>query len=243
MTRIPSSAPATTLGSGYAQEPIDVAGHQNRLVDARRHVRVEAARLGMCCNGLFVKSAVATGVDETRKQFRIVPVTTGFAKEADERSLRLTDVRLEIRVELVRDREVRIDRQRVAECVFRSSLAVCFDLDVLADHAVAAPELGPSRSEARIQFQTALVQLTRPREAVVCPCELVGPEVELVGLSVVWRVPRGRRRSSCERKGQRVHHAFGNFVLQLEQIAQRQFNRVRCEQRSAWRLDELDGGP
>ena len=37
------------------QEPIEVARHQQRLVDARGDVRIQAARLGVRGDGFFVK--------------------------------------------------------------------------------------------------------------------------------------------------------------------------------------------
>ena len=155
---------------------------------------IEPARLGMRGDRLFVESAVAAGVDEPREQLRIVAVTTGLAQQAHERPLRLADVRLEVCVELVRDREARIELERAAEGVFGARLAIWCAFDVLADHAVAATEVSPRGSEARIQLQAALIQLARAREAVVGARELVRAEVELVGAGVVRRVRAGRRR-------------------------------------------------
>src|SRR5262249_14579564 len=162
-------------GKLAANEPIDVAGHQDGLIDARGHIRVEAARLGMCRDGLIVKSAVPTGVDEAGKKLRVVAVTLGFAKEAYESSLRLPHVCLEIRIEFVRDGQVRIERERPSERGFRPGLTGFLDIDVLANHTVAATQLGPRRSEARIQSQAVLVQPARPREAVLRACDLVRP--------------------------------------------------------------------
>ena len=62
-----------------------------------------------------VESAVATGVHEPREQLRIVAVTVGLAQQAHDRSLRLADIRLEVCVELVRDRQARVELEGAAE--------------------------------------------------------------------------------------------------------------------------------
>jgi hypothetical protein len=63
-----------------SQQPIDVTGHQQRLRDARRDVRVEPACFGVRGDGLFVEAAIATGVNEPCEQLGIVAVTVGPAQ-------------------------------------------------------------------------------------------------------------------------------------------------------------------
>ena len=66
--------PATTRGRLDRQEPIDIAGHQQRLLEARGDVRIEPARLGMRGDRLVVQAAVAARVDEPGEELRIVAV-------------------------------------------------------------------------------------------------------------------------------------------------------------------------
>ena len=124
MTRIPSSAPAMNGGLLDGHEPIDVPRHQQRLLEARGDVRVEPACLGVRGNRLVVQTAVAAGVHQPGEQLRIVAVTVGLAEQADERSLCLTDVGLEVRVELVRDRQVRIELEGAAQGLLGTLLAI-----------------------------------------------------------------------------------------------------------------------
>jgi hypothetical protein len=193
-------------------------------------------------DGLLEEPAVAAGVDEPREQLGIVAVARGLAQQPHDRPLRLADVRLQVRVELVRHGEAGVDLERATEGLFRAGLAVRRGLDVLADHAMAAAEVGPGGSEARIQLQAALVEVARPREPVVGPRHLVAPQVELVGARVVGRVREGRDAASPERKGERLDHAPGDVVLQVEEVAQRRLHRVRREQGASRCFDELGRG-
>ena len=124
ITRMPSSAPATTGGSSTPISPSMSPHHHQRPFDAGRHVRIEPARLGVRGERLVVQPAVAAGVNEARKQLGIVAVPAGFAQQAHERTLGLADVGLEVRVELVRDRQARVQLQRTAQGLFRALLAV-----------------------------------------------------------------------------------------------------------------------
>ena len=90
---------------------------------------------------------------------------------------RLADVSLEVRVELVGDRQPRVERERAAEGLFGAHLAVGRFLDVLADHAVAAPEMSPRGRESRVQVEAALIQVACARQPVVRARELVRPQV------------------------------------------------------------------
>ena len=49
-----------------------------------------------------IQAAIAAGVNQPGEQLRIVAVTVGLAQQPHEGALRLTDVRLEVGVELVR---------------------------------------------------------------------------------------------------------------------------------------------
>ena len=101
-------------------------------------------------------------MNETGEELRIVAVPVRFAEQTLERPRRLTDVRLEVGVELVRDRQPRVERERTAKRFLGARLAARCDVDVLADDAVAASEPGPGRGEARIDLQTLLVRSRAP---------------------------------------------------------------------------------
>ena len=66
-------------------------------------------------------------------------------------------------------------------------------------------------------------------------------QIELVGTRVVRRVSAARDRAG-QRKRQRLDDPPRDVVLQPEQIAQRRLNRLRRQQRSARRFDELRRG-
>ena len=154
MTRIPSSAPDRRRRFDREQ-PIDVAGHQQRLLEAGRDVRIEPARLGVRGDRLLEQPAVAARVDEPGEQLRIVAVTPRLAQQPHERALGLADVGLQVRVELVGDRQPRVERERAAEGLLGARLAVGRAVDVLADHAVAAAEPRPGGREPRIELEAA----------------------------------------------------------------------------------------
>ena len=88
------------------------------------HVGIEPARFGVRRDRLIEEAAVAAGVHQPGEELRIVAVPVRFAEQPDERVLRLADVGLEIRVELVRDRQARVERERAAERLLGARLAV-----------------------------------------------------------------------------------------------------------------------
>ena len=90
-----------------------------------------------------------------------MPWRVGLAQQPDDRSCRLADVCFEIRVELVRDREARIERERAAKRLLGAGLAVGRALDVFADDPMAASELGPGGRESRIEVEALLIQVAR----------------------------------------------------------------------------------
>ena len=202
MTRIPSSAPGDERRRRDRQEPLDVARHQHRLLDAGGDVGIEPARLLVRGDRLVEEPAVAAGVDEPGEQLRVVAVAVRLAQQPHDRARRLADVRLELRVELVRHRQARVELERAAERVLGARLAVGATLDVLADHAVAAAELRPRRREVGIQLQAALVEVARLRELGVGARQLVGAQVQLVARALVGRVRRGRGVGAAERQRQ-----------------------------------------
>src|SRR5688572_11481433 len=94
-------------------------------------------------NGLFEESAVPAGVNEPRDELRIVAVAVGLGEEPHERSWRLTDVCLQVRVELMSQRQPRIQRKRPTEGILSLCFAFGDAVDVFADHEVAPPQTCP----------------------------------------------------------------------------------------------------
>ena len=205
-------------------------------------MRVEPACLEMREQRFFVESAVAARVDEPGEELGIVAVARRLAQQPNERMLRLPDVRLELRVELVGDRQPRIERNRPLERVFGVGLAVRRVLDVLANHTVAAAEMGPRRRKARIEIEGVPVEIARLRQPRIRARQLVRAQIELICARALRRIRRRRRQSSRQRQRQRLHHAPREIVLQPEEIAQRRLDRVRGEQRPAGRFDQLRRG-
>ena len=164
---------------------IDVADHQQRLLDAGRDVRIEAAGLGVRGDRLLEQAAVAARVDQAGEQLGIVAVPARFAEQAAQRRRRLADVRLEVGVELVRDRQARVDGQGAAQRVLGPRVAARIGIDVLADDAMAAAEPGPRRREARIELEALLVEIARRDDAVVSRAP------------ARWRAGTARRPADC----------------------------------------------
>ncbi len=149
------------------QQTLEVPRHVQRLLDAGGHVRIEPPCLAVRGDPLLVEAAVAAGMDETGKQLGIVAVATGLAEQPHQRPFRESHVGLEVRVELVRDGEARIERERAAKRLFGSRLAVRRDLDELADDAMAPAQVRPRRREPRVEVEALLIEVARGGEAVV----------------------------------------------------------------------------
>ena len=144
-----------------ASSPIDVARQQQRLVKARRHIRVEASSFSVGGDGLVEEAAIAARVHEPREELGVVAMTLGLAEQPHQAALRLADVGFQVRVELVRHRETRTQRECAPERLLRPAVAVGLGLDVFSDQAMAAAQAGPRGSEPRIQLEAALVQVAR----------------------------------------------------------------------------------
>jgi hypothetical protein len=175
---------------------------------------------------LLEQPAVAARVDEAGEELGVVAVAIGFAEQTDQRILRLADVRFEVGVVLVRDRQARAEREGAPEGVLGERFAVAAAVDVLADDAVAAAEPRPCRGEPRIEIEAALIELARRGHAVVVAGELVAAKIELVRARVVRHVGRVRRNAAAKRQRQRLRDPLRDVVLQSEQIAERGLHGV-----------------
>ena len=70
---------------------------------------------------LLEEPAVAAGVDEPREELGVVAVALCLAHEAHECRPRLAGFRLEVRVVLVRERQVRVELERLAQRLLAKS--------------------------------------------------------------------------------------------------------------------------
>src|SRR4029078_11362824 len=119
------------------------------LIEARRDVRVEPARLGVRRDRLLKEPAVAAGVHQPGKELWIVAVTFGFTDETDQRVLRIARVRFQVGVELVVNGQWRTQRQRAPEGVLGPAFAVARGVYGFSNDAVTSPELRPRGSKVR----------------------------------------------------------------------------------------------
>src|SRR5438034_10374157 len=121
-----------------------------------------------------------------------------------------------MRVELVRDRQLWVEREGALEGLLGAGFGVRRSLHVLSDHAVATAEPRPCGSEARIELDALFVQLTRARKIGIRPLCLVRAEIHLVRARVVWRFGGRRQWGAGQRKRKRLHDAARDVVLQLK---------------------------
>ena len=82
-----------------------------RLLDAGGDVRIEAPRFGVGGDRLLEQARIAARVHEAREELGVVAVARGLVQQPDDGVARPAGVGLEVRVELVRDREPRIQAQ------------------------------------------------------------------------------------------------------------------------------------
>lgn len=197
------------------QQPLQIARHQQRLLEARGHVRIETPRLVMRSDRLLEESAVSTRMHQAREQLGIVAVALDRSEQTHQRVRRMSGVGLEVREVLVRDRKPWTQLERATKRVPR---------------------------EVRIQIDAALVQLARLRELLVLARQFVGAQVEPVSLSVVGRIGRERDAAAGQHQRQGLDHTPCDVALETKQISQRRQHGMGREQRSAGRFDELRDG-
>ena len=94
--------------------PLVVATRPIRLRDARPHGRIDASRAFVRGHRLVEQPAVSAGVDETREQLRVVRGRR-LPQEPDHRVLRPAEIGLEVRVQAVGLRQVRVQLERACE--------------------------------------------------------------------------------------------------------------------------------
>ncbi len=109
------------LGRVDGDEPVDVALHQQGLQEAGRDRRVEPPGFGVSGDRLLEQARVAARVDESREKLGIVAVARGLVQESDHTFAGPARIGLEIRIELVRQRESRVQGDRPDECFLGAS--------------------------------------------------------------------------------------------------------------------------
>src|SRR5687767_3731896 len=126
---------------------------------------------------------------------------SGLAQQTDNGLLRLADFRLEVCVEFVCYRKVRIQFKGSSESLTSLRLAVERAVDIFSHDAVTASQLGPRRSEFGVQLQTALVQITCPSQSIVGSGKFVTPKIKLVRMIVSRLITRRPgTRITCQRQ-------------------------------------------
>ena len=106
-------------------------------------------------------------MDEPGEELGIVAVARRLAQQADDRFARPAGIGFEIRIELVRHRQPRIQRDRLAERFLGAASLSGVGVDVLADHPMAAAQMRPCGRKRRIELEALLVQRPRVRQSVV----------------------------------------------------------------------------
>src|SRR4030095_9067786 len=98
-----------------ALETIDVAFHQQCLLETGRDVWIEPARFGVGGDRFLEQTAISARVPEAGKEIRIVAVTSALTEQAHHALFGATGVGFEVRIILVRHRESRVQRDRAPE--------------------------------------------------------------------------------------------------------------------------------
>ena len=184
--------------------------------------------------------AVAAGVDEAREDLGVVRILAREAQQARHRVARAAHLRLVVRVELVRHRQLRVELERPAEALLGLRQVARDVLDVvLGDQPVAAAELGPRRRERGVGVHALPVEIARHGCVRPVAPDLVGAQVELVGAGTRGHpAPRGAL-AQRERRRQLGDDPLAQLVLQPEHVAHRRLQRLRRDERADGRLHEL----
>src|SRR5687767_8503199 len=104
---------------------------------------------------------------------------------------------------------------------------------------MATAKLGPCGSEAVVDLQTSLIQLSCVRELVVASPQLVSAKVELVRPRVARRARHWGRLLASQGEREGLHHPAREIILQPEEVVQWRLNGMRCQERPAGSLDQL----
>jgi len=187
---------------------------------------VHHRRFSVRRQGFLVETGVPARMHKTCEQLRVVAMPRGFVEQPHDRTTGLAGVGFEIGVELVRDRQLRIQFERAVVRLPGPFHAVGRCLDVLADEAIASAQASPGRRVAWIERDAALVQVARLHRAAQAAADLVAAQIQLVRAGAGRRIWRRRRGRAAQWQRQRLDHATREVVLELEEIAERRLNRM-----------------
>jgi hypothetical protein len=100
---------------GGCHKRVDIAREHERLLKAGLDAGIEPARFSVRRQRFPVEARIPARMDEARKQFRVVAVARRGIQQPNHRARGLADVGFEIRVELMRDGQLRIQLERAIE--------------------------------------------------------------------------------------------------------------------------------
>jgi hypothetical protein len=135
----------------------------------------------VCRHGWFEQYTVAAGLHQAGKELGVTRVVVRAADEAQHRRFSLSELDLEIGIEVVRNRQVRVQRERSRERGLRLFvIIICRLAGVHRQDAIETPKSRPCRRVIRIFGQTRQVQIAGNRPVVGFGAELVRAQVALV---------------------------------------------------------------
>ena len=119
---MPSPSPGRRVHRG--EETIDIAVSSSVCSTLDATFGIEPAGLGVRGHRLLVEPAVTARVDEAGEELRVVAVADRLASRRTSACSRVSDVRFEVGVELVRDRQPRVELERATERLLGALFAV-----------------------------------------------------------------------------------------------------------------------
>ena len=125
--------------------------------------------------------AVAAGMGQAGEQQRVRAPIARAAQQPHHRFLGAAEIHLDVRVEVLRIGQVRIELQRLADRDLRLAKMglVRFD-EVLAEHPMRAGQPGPGRRVGRVLRDALPVQFQRRRPFAGVVSERLGAQIQLV---------------------------------------------------------------
>ena len=206
---------------------VGILGIEASCLLVRRHRGVE-------------KSGVAAGMDQPGEVLGIDRAPRPL-QQAAHRVHRAPGVALELRVVLVQDRQVGIERLGPLEGALGLA-GTAGVVEVLAEHPLAAAESRPGRRELRVERHALLVDVARLGEVIPVARQLVGAQIQLVDAWAARHVAPDRAAVGlAERLRQRADDPRHQLVLHREHVLQRMLRRVRPHDGAGRCFDQLRG--
>ena len=169
--------------------------------------------------------------------------TCGLLEQAHHRFGGAAAVHFHLRKDVVRDGEIRIERECAVERIFRAhTIGDLIFILVLREQTVDATKPRPGRRVLRVLRDTLLVQIDRNVPSIGFVCQLVGAQIELVRAGSGGHITAEKAmftRRQLNRQG--IDELVYERVVELEDIVEADLHGVRPQQRAARRLGKLCG--